>query len=438
MSPSMRVAVRLMLLVLVLLPAGSADAVPVGWDCYLPQGPVDCRALQNAYFQEPLLQHDEENAEFFVEVRAQRVQSSVQLQLTFRSVDDDGTRVVFREWLPSNLRTDAAVLRILGALHRGTAPYLEVSAPGKWGKDGLSLTLHDGERSKAAQASTEATPWFIEPRMWGNMSSEGLFSVDTGVGFELNYSTPQWRIRSFEGFSYRLLSTETDVGQVVADRLGIPPPWPDDDDDDDTSFEALGAWSVTTLVHTLYKGVSVGGRMLFARDPTDNQAFLARPQVGVEWIYKPWLEADGTNFGLRYQIGGEWVRFLRINERLRMQETFALHQLELFGALHLGRVDINLGAGAKSILDDIHYSSVFGNVSTTWRITDALVLRGSVRGAFRNALINAPKNASTNSLESFAGGGNFGDVTYRLNFSISYTFGNALLRRQDQRWRMGA
>ncbi|MCP4501066.1 MAG: hypothetical protein GY822_13990 [Deltaproteobacteria bacterium] len=427
-----------MVVVMLLLTSFSAAAMPVAWDCYLPQGPVDCQALLNAYFQGGLFKHDEEHPKFRIKVRAQRVQTSVKVVLEYSGSEKESTHFKMREWMPASLEKDASLMRITGALQRGSAPFLDAEGPGKAQESGLTLELHDASLAKGVEQKADESKWFIEPRLWGNMNSEGLFRLGGGASLALNWSMPTWRIRSNSGVFYRLLSTEIDAGQVIFERLGLEPPWSDDDDEVEEQYEALSAWNVSTFSYDLYKGLSVGSKLLLARDPNDNQSFVLRPQVGVEWLWRPFLQSDGTNFGVRYQVGGEFVVFERENIRHRDHEVYGLHSLEAFASLHLGRVDASFGAGGKSIVDDLEYSSIFGNLNVTWRITDALYFTGSTRGAFRNALINEPLEASDNSLEYFAGGGNYGDITYRIYFTLSYTFGNALLRSQDQRWRLGA
>jgi hypothetical protein len=154
----------------------------------------------------------------------------------------------------------------------------------------------------------------------------------------------------------------------------------------------------------------------------------------MEWIKSSFLDSDTSNFGLRYQLGGEHVVFIKENIRGRGQESFLLHDASAFISWHFDRFDLETSASFRSILDDVRFSRLSADGVFIWRVTDELNVSLVGSAAYRNALINAPAEASDDPLEQIFGG-NFGALATSVNVGIAYTFGNALLDRQDRRWR---
>ena len=128
------------------------------------------------------------------------------------------------------------------------------------------------------------------------------------------------------------------------------------------------------------------------------------------------------------------MELLQKNARGRLVEDFLLHDASAFVSWHFDRVDVEVSTSFRSILDDLSYSRLSADGSVVFRITDELNVNIVGSAAYRNQLINAPAEASDDTLEQIFGG-NFGALATTASVGIAYTFGNALIDRQDRRWR---
>jgi len=397
----------------------AARALPVHFDCFFPDVRGDCRELETALISTMavLERGDREGATIVIAVRGVAVDAGVRYDVSVQGrVNGSDVAVAVSDRVPDALPDDAALVRQLNLLQRAVSPALALETSARTEGGAVTLRLRDPLAAPLAQARPDAassTGWYVRPNVsldWSVATTEQLFVFGGG---RVNYSDETWRLVSDVFAGYR---------RVDDKDLGSPP------------FEARFLGHESQLVHSLGAGFSVRATLLQAHDSNDNQLFTSRPFVGLEWIRMPFLASDTSNFGVRYQLGGEHVLLLEENLNGRLQESFLLHDASAFVSWHFDRVDVELEGAFRSILDDIAFSRLSAEGSVVWRITDELNVALTGSAAYRNKLINAPAELSDDPLEQIFGG-NFGALATNVSVSVAYTFGNALLDRQDRRWR---
>jgi hypothetical protein len=200
-------------------------------------------------------------------------------------------------------------------------------------------------------------------------------------------------------------------------------------------YENLNFGTDWVVARSLIGGFSLGANAYVMHEPQNNYRLLAGTWVGAEWVLVPFLKTDEGNFGVQYVIGPEHHEYVLPNVLLLTRYDYLRHRLRVFGAWHFSRVDVDGRISASSHVTDIRFSSVSGGGSVTWRLFDTLAFSLNGEVSYRNALLNQPKDeGQENPLAKFFGGGGYSDVTFWTWAGIEYTFGNSLLRRQDQRW----
>jgi hypothetical protein len=408
--------VRALALALALLSL-PASALPIHFDCYLPGVRGNCRDLESALVSSVgfLERGPREDAELIVTVRGAPVDAGVRYAIELKGVGPEEPAFTIYDRVPSSIPGDALLVRLVGDMQRGLAPFLELDKSAQSSGGAVELRLRDPDAAQIAQARPDesGTRWYVRPNASVNWAVAATERLNLFAGGRLNYSDPWWRL------TLDLFSGYNSV---------------DDKDLDSEPFIATFGGFVLGGVHTLDGGFSTRAQLLVAHDTNDNQRYTVRPLFGFEWVSRPFLESDTSNFGVRYQVGGEHVEFIQKNIRGRGVEDFLLHDATAFVSWHFDRVDLEVRGSFRSILDDIEFSRVSGSGSFTWRVTDELNLALNANAEYRNKLINAPAEESEDPLEQIFGG-NFGAVSTSVNLSVAYTFGNALLDRQDRRWR---
>ncbi len=404
--------------VVVALWAAPSLALPVHFDCFFPDVRGDCREVESAFVHAASVVErvGRDDAAVVVTVRGAVVDAGVRYTVSVRGVvRGDGVSVDVADRVPNAIPDDALLVRLVNLLEKAIAPALELQTSGSTAGGVLTLSLADPMKVGLAQAraDTSTTGWYVRPNLsadWVIGTTEQVFLFGGG---RVNHSSPDWRL----------------VSDVFAGYNRI-----DDRDLDTEPFIATFIGHESQLIHSLGAGFSTRATLLQAHDSNDNQRFTSRPFVGLEWIRRSFLESDTSNFGVRYQLGGEHVELLKENARGRLVESFLLHDASAFVSWHFDRVDVEVTTSFRSILNDLAYSRLSADGSVVFRITDELNVNIVGSAAYRNQLINAPAVASDDPLEQIFGG-NFGALATSTSVGIAYTFGNALIDRQDRRWR---
>ena len=392
--------------------ASSAQAVNLRFDCFLQNTNVSCNDIQSALLGSVAFLKSDEGG-IAITIRSSPIDAGTRYDLHFKGQQNQ-PEFTLQDRIPNGLDSNATLLRIVGDLHRGLAPYLSLKKVESGGNN-LVLDVVDPESQNLSEAREDkgASPFYFRPSVSLRFSKDSFEQLQVRSFATLNYSTPKWRLRNVGFGGYERITDEAD-GEVSV-------------------FEQTFLGGFGGAIYSLHEGLSIAARYLVAHDSADNQLYTIRPAFGVEWVLHPFLENNSSNFGVQYRIGGEHVVFIEKNIRDNDLENFLFHQAKAFASWHWSRIDLELAGEFRSILDDLDFSSVGTNGSLAYRITDDLRVSLDGRASYRNNLINAPKDESDDALEQIFGG-NFSDVTYRVDLSLSYTFGNALLDRQDRRW----
>jgi hypothetical protein len=413
---------RNLFVTLALLSAWPAHAaLDVAMDCYLPSASVSCSSVERAFFSNPAYQRVVEGVtpDATVVVRGLRISDGVSYTIDVTS--KDGAKFSLEDRIPYVFTQDAVVLRLVGDMQKSTA-HLFVVEDAKTEGDVLTLTLRDPDAGpRSARKDDETTGWYIAPWLNLNASLEGIRNVDGSAGVEVNWSHPAWRVFGWTWTNYRYISTDDPTGTLRPE---------------DRTYQNLDVGTDWTVVRNLFDGVSLGANIFTMREPRENYAWRAGTLIGAEWLSKAFIKTDDGNYGVRYEIGAEHQDYVLQTVLLKRTHDYMRHRLRLFGRWHFSRVDLNGGVVAKSVLNDLRFSEIEVYGGLTWRVLDDLSLETWSEAGYRNGLVNEPKDLSKlHPLEQFYGGGSYGDLVAEQWVGVRYTFGNSMIKTQDQRWR---
>ena len=295
-------------LITALLVTSPAVALPLHFDCFLPDVPGDCRELETSLVSSVqfLERSPRESARIVMTVRAVGVDSGTRYVVSVTGPDAESASATVYDRVPLALPDDALLVRLTGLMQRALAPALGLSASAGTVDGVLALELVNPGATQLATARPDVSSlrWYARPNVSFDWAIDTTERLNVFAGGRANYSDPGWRFTfdTFAGYT-AVTDPELDAEPFSATFLG---------------FVAAG-------VHSLGEGFSVQTSTLVAHDTNDNQLITTRPFVGLEWIRSPFLDANTSNFGLRYQLGGEHVVFLKENLRGRLQESFLLH-----------------------------------------------------------------------------------------------------------------
>jgi hypothetical protein len=146
----MRVLLPLSLL---LLAVPARAALDVAWDCYLPKGPADCRALETAFFSNPAYVRAGDDPDAWITLRAAQMADGTALDVNVR--DKDGGVFSYTDRIPRGFSSDAVLLRIVGVLQKSTAHLFVVDEPGVMQDGVLSLRLRDPDAGPRKAVNAE-------------------------------------------------------------------------------------------------------------------------------------------------------------------------------------------------------------------------------------------------------------------------------------------
>lgn len=423
-----------------LLAAGTAvaaDPLRVQLDCYLPTGPVRCPELSDAYFASatflmPTLTAAE--AALRIELRVAPTGDPRFHRYRVRVEGPVVTPAYSREVaIPLELPPTAALVRVLVALQAMTAPQLALEEPGHTDASGrwvLALTppaegsATSGVASAAPstatdeEATAEATsPWYHSASLFGTASlGDANTSLNGNVGYDVNYSAPQWRVRA---------STNVDF-QHVRVRLG--------DVDETQQIFAAGAKAV--VARTILDGWSAALLGGASHAPAENLALEQRVSLGIAWDLVPFMRQQGNSVGIQYQLGATYQDYLRRNLFERDEDTFLHHALDLSANWHHERADLSAYLGVWTVVLDNRFHRIAGGVTWSYRFTARFALSLNVDASYRRALLNQPLDSLIDTeLEQFLAGAKFSTLQVLAGVTLRYTLGNSALRSRDQRWK---
>lgn len=415
----------LLLFVLYMLFALEARAsLDVAWDCYLPSGQVGCSTLETAVFSNAayLRAIDDVTVDASVKVRAASVAGGIAYTFAVTEPKGGGT-FTFVDRVPSGFSNDAVLVRLVGDVQKVTTHLFALEEPGTFKDGALTLKLLDPDTGpRKARSDDEATRWYVAPALKFNGERQGLFSLSGSAKVDVNWSHPDWRVKGDAWTSYRL---------VIAD----PDPTDPNEDADNLRYENFDVGTDAYVIRS-WGGFSLAANGYAMRDPRSNYALRSGTNIGAEWVLVPFLKTDEGNVGVQYIFGPERQDYVHESVLELTTLTYLRHRARVFGAWHFQRVDLEGSTSFQGHVLDVRFSSVSAYAGLTWRVLDDLSLEMNGEVSYRNALLNEPKDSKQiHPLEVFYGGGSYGDVTYWSWVGVTYTFGNSLLARQDQRWK---
>ena len=409
---------------------GTARAeMRVAWDCFLPESEVECRDVAGAFFATVpgVARADAEVADLSIQLRATRLARGQRYLADFAGTpfapDAGQEPVVFAlsEHVPDAAGRDRALMLLVALLQRGTVPYMHVATPGK-GEGGV-LRLEAAGNTAAGQGSGDAADeagsqagWYGRPSVAGELVSAGVRVISLEASFELGWSDPSWRWLTTASGGYRHLDLEL-PGTTL--RGGF--------------VQARGR---SVLARSLGSGFGLGLVGAARREPQNNLESRAQAGVGLEWMHRELLRADEGNFGARYVMSGIWDRYATATVHGQTSRLYPHQSLSLFARWHLDAIDVEANVAGGVVADQPELWDVGGELAVTLRLAEGLELEIGGAVIYRGGAVHEPADlARIDPVASAVAGSDFGELTYTSRVSIAYSFGNDLLRAQDQRWR---
>lgn len=395
----------------------------VRFDCFLGEGiETQCREIAQAFRSSiPGMTLVEGEAALDVRLRATEVANSVRYFADFSGrplsepEGNDPIRFTVTDDVPRSAGSDRTLLVLVALLQRGMVPFLRVDTPGQAEGDVLQIAATAID-SESPEAGAEITGWYLRPMIAGEFVSAGIMIAAARGGLELNYSDHEWRFRLRGKASYRYLSLSIGDSRIEGDF-----------------FELEGE---TILARSLGAGFSVAILGAGFCEPQNNLESRGAAALGVEWVLSPFLRANEANIGARLTMWGYYDDYVSPSIEMRKERLHADPQLMLFGRLHSDVIDLEANASASFVLDAPRFWTLGGELKATVRILDGFSIGLEFELLYRAAALHAPFDPSAlNPVATTLAGSDFGELTASAELTISWTFGNSLIRSQDQRWR---
>jgi hypothetical protein len=406
-----------------MFPTEARAETAVRFDCFLSEGiEIQCREIAQAYRSSiPGLTLVEDATLFEVRLRSTEVAGGFRFFADFSghslSEPEAGEPLQFTitEDVPRSAGNDRTLLVLVALLQRGTLPFLRIDAPGEPDGDLLRVTA-TATQSASHDAGSQATGWYARPMIAGEFVSAGIMIATAQGGLELNYSDPEWRFRLISKASYRYLNLSLGDSHLEG------------------SFVELEG--ETVLARSLGSGFSLALIGAASSKPQNNLDSRAGVALGVEWVLASFLRANETNIGTRLTLWGYHDDYVTPNIEARDERFYADPSFSLFGRVHTDIIDIEANASFGFVLDEPRFWTVGGELETSLRVFDGLSLALELELLYRGAALHAPMNSSAlNPVATTLAGSDFGQLTVSAELTISWVFGNSLIRSQDQRWR---
>ena len=397
----------------VLFSSYASAQIKVKWDCYLPDGSIDCATLANAYFQAtPHIENTDEQEDIKIEIRSAELSNRRRYEV---QVFTPESHLELAQEISNHRSVDQTLASVIALLHRGTIPFLSIQGPGRM--EGGMFQLQFDEAETLTTQDEELSAWYLRPSIEGQLLRAGLTMVGVYGELEANHSTDAFRFRLNIGGGYRYAN------------LSLP-------NDESLRGGFLYGGGSIAVVRSLPKGMSIAALGNAKRQPQNNLTFRVEGGLGVEWLSHPFLRADSSNLGVRYRFYVVQDQYVTATQMDMNRQTYFRHFASLFGQLHSDSTDIALDLGVGCPLLHPELWRVYGNASVTLRITDGIEMGLSGELTVRGGAIHQPADSSRLSpVATLLAGSDFGRLNYNLKLSLSYTFGNGLLRSQDRRWR---
>lgn len=390
--------------VLALMSFGSVAHADVGvsWDCFLPSAPVECRDVAGAFFESVshVRRGEGDGRQLSIRVRSTRLTSAERYVVDFEGTPAGQQPIAFAltEQVPDSAGRDRTMMLLVALLRRGAALYAS-----------------DGEPAGSSDDGPQSG-WYGRPSLSGELVSAGVRVTSVEAGFELGWTDPSWRWLTTANGAYRHLDVQLGDARL---RGGF-----------------VQARARSILGRSLGAGFGVGLIGSARREPQNNLLSRAEAGVGLEWMHRELLRTDDGNFGARYLMSGVWDRYAAPTVHGQTARLYPHQSLSVFARWHLDAVDVEADVGGGLVADQPELWDVGGELSLTLRLAEAVELEISGAVIYRGGAVHEPAEpGQLDVVATTVAGSDFGELTYRSGVSIAYSFGNGLLRAQDQRWR---
>lgn len=412
-----------MICALIGFPADAHAEIAVRFDCFLSEGiEIQCREIEQAYRSSiPGLVIVPDTALFEVRLRSTEIANGFRYFADFsgRPLSEpeagEPIQLTVTGDVPRSAGNDRTLLVLVALLQRGTMPFLRIDAPGEPDGDLLRVTATTAQ-SASPEAGSRTTGWYARPMIAGEFVSAGLMIATVQGGLELNYSDPEWRFRSRGKAGYRYLNLSLGGSHLEGSFVEL--------EGEILFARSLGSGFSLALI---------GAALSKPQNNLDSRAGVA---LGLEWVLASFLRANETNIGTRLTLWGYYDDYVSPNNEARGERFYGDPRFSLFGRAHTDIIDVEANASIGFVLDEPRFWTVGGELKTSLRVFDGLALGLELTILYRGAALHAPMDSSAlNPVATTLAGSDFGELTVSAELTVSWTFGNSLIRSQDQRWR---
>jgi hypothetical protein len=388
----------------------AAQELEVAIDCYLDSNALECGELISSYFAAvPYATAGSGPGALALELRAIAHASTTRYVVRGRR---DRRSVELEADVRRSAEEAIALAKVVALLQQATIVFFTLDAPAAL--DGDALVLRLGE---AGETEDEPEHWYLRPSVSGEMISTGFTVASGRVETEINYSHDLHRLRAEGRLEYYYFDlTLPDVGRLEGGFLN-------------GRAEAVAARS-------LGHGFVVGVASDVERAPQNNLDVRVRGGGGVEWLSDERLEVDDEIFGVRVGAYATYDVYAAQNLENRRERFYPDGEAAIFARWHGEVVDIAGEASATAPLDRPESFRLRARLDLTLRPTDGLELSLSGRVRFQGDVVNVPQDPNAlDPIATLVYGTDFDELAVEGTLSVSYSFGNALLHAQDQRFR---
>lgn len=386
-------------------------------DCYLPDTSISCEQLKAAYFNSISLVRPSENqkaADVSIQVRATLIAEGIQYSIAFEG-RGDLPKFTILDRVSENVSDQGQFIRLIANIDKGTAPYLALNEPSTSNNGFVKMVFSDGTEQTKPKDDNRQTKWYISPRLSGSFSRGEMSSVSASGSVYMNWSDPSWRFQVSTSANYQDLSIPIGGGQIL-------------------KAEVFSYGEKTIISYNIAKKWSVAALLSAWHEPGSNMTYTIDTMAGLEWNLVPMMKANDKTIAIRYAIGPEFNGYILPNIKNKQDEIFLWHSLKAYLVWHFKNTDLKFSLGTGSPVTDTHFFKINSSAGLTFRITKGLSISPSINASYTPALIYEPLNPDySNPIQTMFTGG-YSEFSISGNFSITYTFGNSLLKNQDQRW----
>lgn len=298
----------------------------------------------------------------------------------------------------SNLEQNAL---IIDKIKIGLAPFLAKTSL----IEKLELNIPQiEERNAVQQELTFWENWIYDLDAnfsWNSEASNDEFRVR--LGFEADNTTPEWRIRFRESYSYRQERFRSNEEVIVATRRSI--------------------FSSASAVKSLTNHWSVGASGSFYSDNFNNidQSWWLGPAI--EYSVFPYDDVPAREFTFAYRVGVQDRKYLEETIYERLEETLFRQSLNADLRLRKTWGSVFAGLRGSNYIGDWEKNSLAFNTRISLRVTKGLAVTVGGNYEIVNDQISLPRQEATKEELLLAIRQIATNYESRINFGLSYTFG---------------